>query len=580
MEEKIKVLMATEGTYPHNFGGVSTWCDTLINRMENVEYSVYSIVMNPYVSQMYDLPNETDLIKVPLWGIDEPFEQLKTPFSQVYRTKNNTTDKIIKNEFIPVFKEVVDELVSIEKNPIRFGYLLLDMYKYFKMYDYKKTFKSEIVWDTFFSIIMEKTQDRKNKLAQPPVFSVIQSLGWIYRFFIILCTPVPKVDVVHSAAAAFCGIPCVLAKLLYNTPYMLTEHGVYIREQYLSLSKRGYDEYLNTFFIRMITSVVKMNYAFADRISPVCEYNRRWETKFGVLPRKIKVIHNGVDKDYFSPRENRKEKGSGLRVVAIARVDPVKDLITFIKAAKLIKEKIDKVTFHVYGSITVQEYYEECISYVKEEGLENVFFFEGNTDDTPSAYASGDVIVLSSITEAFPYTVVEGMMMGKPIVSTNVGGVGEAIEDNGIIVTPRRHTEFADAIIKLLEDEKLREEMGKKSRQRALEMFDIDDVLETYYNSYKELAVLKQPVSDETERMRKQRIHAEKGYTMLNLGKPRESIKHFEQAIKEHPKSLAVPLLLSIIGDTYEDMGLEEKAGEEREKAKLLSLISNEAKTA
>jgi glycosyltransferase involved in cell wall biosynthesis len=572
-------MLATEGTYPHNAGGVSTWCDTLLKNQRDVDYLVYSVIMNPFIPQKYELPEGSKMVAVPLWGTEEPFENLKTPFSQVYRAKSSTVDTVIRDEFIPIFSEIVQEIVSLDKNPIRFGYLLLEMYNYFKKYDYRDTFKSEITWDTFSNIILDKANDKRNKLAQPPVFSMIQSLGWIYRFFTILCTPVPKVDVTHSAAAAFCGIPCVLAKLLYNTPYLLTEHGVYLREQYLSLSKRGYDPYLNTFFIRMISSVVKLNYAFADQISPVCNYNTRWETKFGVLPRKIKVIYNGVDKAAFYPRETPKTH-SHYRVVAIARVDPVKDLITLIKAAAIVKQKIENVSFHVYGSITVPEYYQECLAYVKEAGLEKSFIFEGNTNDTPAAYASGDVIALSSISEAFPYSIVEAMMMGKAIVSTDVGGVSEALGESGIIVMPRKHEEFADAVIRLLEDDKLRERLGAEGRERALRLFDVDTILESYYDSYVTLAERTEIQTNEMERMRKQKILAEKGYVMINMGSYQEGIAQIRAAIKEHPKSLAVPLLLTIISDAYKKLGEREASDNEMARAEFLSQISEKSKTA
>jgi len=570
MAKNIKVMLTTEGTYPHHSGGVSTWCDALIKNLDKVDYTVYSIVMNPFVAQTFELPSDTKLISVPLWGTEEPFEHLKTPFSQVYRSKSNTTDNVVKEEFIPIFKELIEEIVSDDKKPIRLGNLLLELYKYFRKYDYKDTFKSENTWNVFSDIIISRANDKRNMLGQPSVFSMIQSLGWLYRFLSILYTPVPKVDVTHSAAAAFCGIPCVLAKLLYNTPYLLTEHGVYIREQYLSLSKRGYDSYLNTFFIRMVKSVVKLNYAFADQISPVCSYNTRWETKFGVLPGKIKVLYNGVSKDYFYPREIEKQD-KNLRVVAVARVDPVKDLISMIKAAKMITEKMQNVTFHVYGSVTVPEYYEECLEFVKQSGLEGVFVFEGNTNDTPTAYASADVIALSSITEAFPYSVVEAMMMGKPVVATDVGGISEALGDIGFLVTPGKPEELAKAVLELLENKSLREYFGVKGRERALELFDIDSAVANYYNSYVELRDAAQPVNLEVEKLNRQKLLAERGYALLDIGQWQQGIAQLRAAIKEYSDSLAVPVLIAKISEAYDSMGDSMSAENERMKANLLA---------
>jgi len=404
------------------------------------------------------------------------------------------------------------------------------------------------------------------------VFSMIQSIGWLYRFFTVLNTPVPKTDVTHSAAAAFCGIPCVLAKNLYNTPYLLTEHGVYAREQYLSLHKRGYDEYLTTFFIRLVKSIVKLNYAYADQISPVCSYNTRWETKLGVLPNKIKVIYNGVDAKYFFPKEGEKRE-KDLVAVAVARVDPVKDLKSMIRATRMVKEKHKNFKFHVFGSITVPEYYEECLELVKELGLKDTFIFEGNTNDTPSAYAQGDIVVLSSITEGFPYSVVEAMMMGKPIVSTDVGGVSEALGGIGLLTTPGKPDELAHAMLTLLEDQALREEYGRLGRERALALFQIETNARDYYDSYVGLIRQSSVANEEARRLDRQKIAAERGYALISLGQLAMGIDELKKAVNEYPNSLATPALLNEMSDAYERLGDLETAQNERMKAGLLAEV-------
>jgi glycosyltransferase involved in cell wall biosynthesis len=92
-----------------------------------------------------------------------------------------------------------------------------------------------------------------------------------------------------------------------------------------------------------------------------------------------------------------------------------------------VKGKIPEVRFVVYGSVSVPEYFKVCQSLVRELSLEENFIFAGHVDDIPAAYRSGDVIVLTSITEAFPYSVVEAMMSGKAVVATDVGGIREAL---------------------------------------------------------------------------------------------------------------------------------------------------------
>ncbi|OQB15155.1 MAG: Mannosylfructose-phosphate synthase [Firmicutes bacterium ADurb.Bin193] len=561
MDKKINVMLSTEGTYPFHPEGVSTWCDILVNQLRQVDYTVYSVMMNPFLSQIYSLPLSATLIKVPLWGTEEPSEYLDVPFSKVYISKNRTTDDVVRNKFIPLFRTLISEVISLEKNPTRLGGALHSMYLYFKEYEYKKSFKSEITWDVYKSMVYDYASVPENGLDQPSVYDLIQSLGWLYRFMVILNTPVPKTDVTHSAAAAFCGIPCVLAKIEYNTPYMLTEHGVYIREQYLSLSKRGYPSFLNTFFIRMINSIISLNYEYADTVAPVCRYNTRWEERFGVGSDKINVIYNGVDNKTFTPKDV-KRKYREPTVVSVARIDPLKDILTLIEATNIARKEIPDIKVSLYGSVSVDEYYEECKKRVKTLGLENNFIFEGHTDNAPEAYNTGDIVVLTSISEAFPYSVVEAMMSGKPVVSTDVGGIKEALGDCGILATPGAPEEIAEGILTFLKDPDLIKEKSIASRKRALEFFSIEKVLENHYNSYMRLMTADREIKTvlPITLLQKQKFYAEKGYTLLSMGYVREAIEQFREAINASPNSPSVPVLMLEIANSYKRLGEHDKA--------------------
>lgn len=567
--DRIRVLLSTEGTYPFHQGGVSNWCNDLVGKLTGVDYIIYSIIMNPYVTQKFSLPANTGLIKVPLWGTEEPSEHLTTPFSQVYTAKRFTDKKVIEENFIPLFKNLIEEIVNPEKNPKMFGNSLHELYKYFKEYDYRNSFKSEAAWEVFRDIVMSHVADARDKLTLPSVFDLTQSLGWIYRFLVILNTPLPRVDVAHSVAAAFCGIPCVLAKLENKTPFLLTEHGVYLREQYLSLGNRNYSSYLNTFLIRMLHSVAGLNFAMADQVSPVCLYNTRWEKTFGVKPDAIKVIYNGVDRELFSPQAVV-QKNKYPTVVSVARIDPVKDLVSLIRSAAIVREKIQDVRFIVYGSVTVPEYYDECLTLRKQLNLEETFIFAGHTNEMPSAYRSGDVIALSSITEAFPYSVVEAMMTGKPVVATDVGGVREAIGECGIVVRPRQPEQFAQALIMLLEDPLLRDSLGREARERALNYFTIERALELYFASYSRLSSRIVEPAVVSIKLRRQKLFAEKGYALSEMGYWNEAIVQFRLAVNAAVDSAAVPVLLMEIARAYNKLGKFNNTFNEMEKAEAM----------
>lgn len=554
MNPNMTVMLATEGTYPFHQGGVSTWCDILINKLEPVDFVVYSVLMNPYVTQKFKLPARAQLISVPLWGTEEPSEHLANPFPEIYLMKKKTGPEVVEGKFLPLFRELVEELLAEVKDPKRFAHTLLGLYHYFQEYEYKDSFKTEAVWNTYKEMILRAASDHTTGISQPDIYGLVQSLGWIYRFFNIVNTPVPKAQVYHSSAAAFCGIPCVIGKLLHQAPFLLTEHGVYLREQYLSLSKRGYSTFLSKFLIRMVHSVTALNYTFADQVSPVCQYNMRWETRFGVAKKNINVIYNGVDQEVFAEAPPRLPEVP-LTVVMVARIDPIKDIMTFMQAARMVLDRKPEVKFVVYGSVSVPSYYEECLALKERLGLGDSFVFAGHATQMTAAYHSGDILALSSISEAFPYSVVEAMMTGKPVIATDVGGIKEALGDTGILVPPLQPSAFAEGMMRYIESPELRMELGREGRERALSYFTLNRVLDLHLKSYIKLATRSIEGSAVASRAltaaMKQRLAIEKAASLAEAGYCREAIAQYRTALRLLPGSPQAPYILTEIAGLY-----------------------------
>src|SRR5882672_11242749 len=100
-------MLATEGTYPFYHGGVSTWCHRLTNGLPNIDFSILSIVTNPYQKVKYDLSsNVGDVFMIPQWGLMQPAEYSKhQPTSTVLRNRWNTTSLVISARFKPLLEQ-------------------------------------------------------------------------------------------------------------------------------------------------------------------------------------------------------------------------------------------------------------------------------------------------------------------------------------------------------------------------------------------------------------------------------------------------------------------------------------------
>jgi glycosyltransferase involved in cell wall biosynthesis len=113
---------------------------------------------------------------------------------------------------------------------------------------------------------------------------------------------------------------------------------------------------------------------------------------------------------------------------------------------------------------------------------------EGRASRQADAYHLGHVVALTSISEGFPYTVVEAMACGLPVVCTNVGGVAEAVAEAGYVVPPRDYHAVARACVDLLRDAELRSRLGAQARERVLANFTLTQSLDAYRRIYDDLA--------------------------------------------------------------------------------------------
>ena len=122
-------------------------------------------------------------------------------------------------------------------------------------------------------------------------------------------------------------------------------------------------------------------------------------------------------------------------------------------------------------------------------------------------FLEGDVSILTSISEGFPYTVLESMSCGIPVVATDVGGVSEALDENsGFICKPKDFEAIGKRVIELLQNETLRLEKGTYARQKIIDNFTIDTFISKYENEY---------VSIKTKNNKKENI----AHNILNLYK-------------------------------------------------------------
>ena len=493
-KDKIKVLLITEGTYPYNGGGVSTWAHILCSKVANASYSLYAINAAFESAPKYVLPETVkEVIQVPLWTPDEPIDYINygDEYYKIVAKKESASEFKIKRDFIPVFKKLLYFIYGDQKNLDDLDYVFYEMWLYFEDYDFKKTMQSEAVWFTYVTIINTFIDGKKNSEAK--LIDLTVGMRWLYRFLIpIAIADIPKVDVAHITLSGFPLLPALIAHYKHGTAIVLTEHGVFIRERLLAINNAAYPFFLKNLLIRFSEAIARLAYYKSEKIISVNRFNNKWELLYGADPKKIAVIYNGIDHELFCPREKPAHLKNIPTVVALARIFELKDILTMIRSCEVVKKKIPNVQYLVYGDDSaVPEYTHECIALIKELQLEDNFKLMGQKNNSHLLFCEGDISILTSISEGFPYTVLESMSCGIPVVATDVGGVKEGLDDaSGFLCKPKDAAFIGKKVIELLENKELRNAMSKHARQRVLENFTLDKFIKAYENVYEEAALI------------------------------------------------------------------------------------------
>lgn len=233
-----------------------------------------------------------------------------------------------------------------------------------------------------------------------------------------------------------------------------------------------------------------------SRIVFCSEHARTLYTARGFAEGKITVIPNGFDTDLFRPDPQarvsvRAELGlaPGTTLIGlVARYDPLKDHANFVRAAGLLHKQFPAAHFLLCGS-RVDRGNEELMAQVNAWGISGFCHLLGPRQDVPRIHASLDVLVSSSVSEAFPLTVGEGMSSGVPCVATDVGDSKLMIGDTGKIVPPGDSAALAEGIAELLRmDAAARARLAAAARRRVRERFDLGAVTRRYEAIYDQLA--------------------------------------------------------------------------------------------
>ncbi|MFG2127765.1 DUF3492 domain-containing protein [Streptomyces sp. NPDC048751] len=315
------------------------------------------------------------------------------------------------------------------------------------------------------------------------------------------------VDLCHAASGGAAALPGLLARHFSGVPLLVTEYGVRLRSHYLASTAGPAQEsapavraLLAAFHGRLAAEV----YGQAACVTPGNAHARRWQERCGADRAKLRTVHPGMDASRFAEVGEAPDTADPHTLVWIGRVEPAKDLVSLLHTFGEVRKGEPKARLRIVGAPAGAEgaaYLGHCKALAAQlfpdeaegphvVGDNPVSFEEVGGPEAPTlaeTYASGAVIVLSSVVEGFPIGLVEAMFCGRATVSTDVGAVVEVIGGTGLVVPPRNPRALAEACVALLRDPERRARLGAAARARALELFTVEQNVEAFHGIYLEI---------------------------------------------------------------------------------------------
>jgi glycosyltransferase involved in cell wall biosynthesis len=270
----------------------------------------------------------------------------------------------------------------------------------------------------------------------------------------------PRADVIGGLAAKLAGIPAIS-----------TVHGL----SAYTTKMRMY-EWVDLRALRFLfRSIVSVSNKLREQLLDA-----------GIAPEKIVVLRNIPRLKVNPPDMNRARSVGRIRLGYVGWLSPEKGLAVLVEAFANLRRTHD-VQLSIIGEGPAKESVQRQ---VESLGLLDHVTFHGYMRDPEAIYSMMDLLILPSLTEGIPLTLLEGMSFGLPIVASDVGGVPEVLQDNlsGLLTRPGRVDDLVEKMAALIRNPGLRARLGGGARERVSSICDIDKWKTTLLKVYHDVA--------------------------------------------------------------------------------------------
>ena len=321
-----------------------------------------------------------------------------------------------------------------------------------------------------------------NLFERSVFFPSIKFLNFFYYFFLYqkhfkaLCRLKTPPDIVHVHVCYKAGLLALWFKFRYRIPYLITEHWTFFTNE-------RSDNYKNC--SKVLKWLIKLIYKNANGVLPVsCHLSSQLKLFFPEC--KLTVVPNVVDTKLFKWPDLQNEKFTFIHVSSLSNL---KNPLAIIRVFNRLRIKYQgRIKLEMVGGLN-----DELGQKIKQEfDILNGISFLGQLphEEVAARMRRANAFILFSTAENLPCVIAESLCCGLPVVSTNVGGIGEMIDDsNGVLVGPQDELALFNAMEHLLlnYDKFDREQIALKASEKYNPIIVGEQILCTYKDTLNRL---------------------------------------------------------------------------------------------
>ncbi len=419
------IALLLEGTYPYIKGGVSSWVHQLVSGLPQWRFGAVFLGSRPqdYRGLQYELPGNLPVLQT-LYLFEEAERRVVKP----PRLPPDTTNLYARlHESLRAGKvDVLDFGAHLEAGDP----LSEDAFLY-----------GEPAWNYI-------TAAYEANATEPSFVDYFWTVRNLHRPIWALARAaraLPRARLFLSPSTGFAGLLGVLGSQAQRRPLVLMEHGIYTKERRVDLMNADWINdarsplqhdptevsHLRELWIRFFEVLGGLAYRHSDPIISLFETARQQQIRDGADPARTRIIPNGVDVERLGRLRRPAGSAPPPVICLLGRVVHIKDIKTFIRAAHALRQHLPDAEAWIVGPQDEDpEYSRECRELAQALGLGDALRFFGFRRIEEILPEVG-VLVLSSISEGLPLSVLEGFAAGLPCVTTDVGACAELVYGRG-----------------------------------------------------------------------------------------------------------------------------------------------------